>query len=532
MTTRTACMGAKVYTFENYRLNTALSQLTFRGEEVVLEPRVFDLLVYLIENRDRVVSKDDIVTHVWGGRFTSDSAITTCLKSLRKALNDDGEQQRFVKTRRGRGFHFVADVVADVAATATVQSFVEQSIFTPEAVSLYKGKPSLIVLPFQNLSTIADDAVLSEAMAHELIQAFSRLRWIRVIARGTAFRFRMVDPDLKSIGKQLNVRYALCGSIEVLGGLRSVTVELSNCETADVVWAERFELRGEAVHELRRDIVNRVLSSLEMYIPLNEASQASLNVSENLDSWANFHLGLRHMFRFTQTDNAQATRYFEKATVLDTNFARAYAGLSFSRFQDSFLKYDKDIKKATLDARRLAERAVELDPLDPFTNYNMGRSFWLQGDAGAGQGWLERSVSLSPNFAQGYYSCSYAEIMQGKAETALQNTERALNLSPLDPLLYAVLSVRALCYLRLGNMQEAIYWSDKSARTPGAHYLIFMITALSYALNGDKLNATYWRSKALEKNPGANAQQFFTSFPFTDENFRATLSKGLRLAKF
>jgi DNA-binding winged helix-turn-helix (wHTH) protein/Tfp pilus assembly protein PilF len=526
-------------TFDQFTLDTD-SELMRGAENIALEPRAFALLVFLIANRERVVTKDEIIHAVWGGRFTSDSALTTCVKSLRKALQDDGNQQRYIKTLRGRGFRFVANVI-DADQKKTHSSYLVTALSAPNIhehsaiqlpeQSIFHGKPSIIVLPFQNLLAAPQDSVIAEAMAHDVIQALSRLRWLRVIARGTAFQFRMLAPDLKHIGQQLNLRYALCGSVEALGKMHVITVELCDCENADVIWAERFEVKPDALHQIRQTIIASVISSLEIYIPLNEANLADVCSPENLDAWANYHLGLRYMFRFTPEDNSQAAHYFSQAINQDRRFARAYAGLSFTRFQDAFLRYDSDTNKAVTDARRLAEQSVELDSLDPFTNYNMGRSFWLSGEAEIGLGWLERSVALSPNFAQGHYSRAFCEVMQGQIQLALENTERSLHLSPLDPLLYGNYALKSFSYLRLGDLPNAVYWAEKAATTPGAHFLIFMIAAAIHALAGDVKKTQYWCARVKARKPDANSLHFFSAFPFIDEVLQTSLKDGLQRAQ-
>ncbi len=524
--------------FDHFTLDTDIAELRRGTAAVALEPQVFDLLVFLIENREQVASKDEIINAVWGGRFTSDAALSTCVKSLRKALQDDGEQQRYIKTLRGRGFRFVADIiVAEATAIQNLQpitSPVQQSILLHSLQQnptefITQGKPSIIVLPFQNLLVNQQDSVIADAMAHDLIQALSRLRWLRVIGRGTAFQFRAPTPDLKKIGQQLSLRYALCGSIEEIRKTQIISVELSDCETSEVIWAERFEATPDTLNEIRHKIIANVVSSLEIYIPLNEASQAYLRSSDNLDAWANYHLGLRYMFRFTHTDNSRAAHYFSQAINQDEQFARAYAGLSFTRFQDAFLGYDQDHNKAVADARRLAEHGVELDALDPFTNYNMGRSFWLSGEADVGLGWLERAVVLSPNFAQGHYSRAFCEVMQGHIHSALENTERSLHLSPLDPLLYGNYAIKSFGYLRLGDLPNAVYWAEKAASTPGAHFLIFMIAAATYALAGNVEKSQYWRARIKARKTDANALHFFSAFPFVDEVLKTSLKRGLQL---
>lgn len=518
------------YQFDRFTLDTDLAQLSLDGAVLAVEPRVFDLLVLLVEQRQRVVTRDEIVARLWAGRFTSDTAISTCVKSLRKILRDDGARQNYIKTVRGRGFHFIGEITGPAAIPRAI--VVRNPAPAPVAATIAPGKPSIIVLPFQNLEARGLAGILPEALAHELIQTLSRLRWLRVIARGTAFQFRQTDINLRQLGEQLQLRYALSGAIESAVGRHAVTVELSDCLSEEVVWAERFDISSDQIHAMRQSIVGSIIAALEMYIPLHEANLAALKTSENLDAWANYHLGLRHMFRFTQTDNQRAAHYFERAIAQDPAFARAYAGKSFTRFQDGFLEYSGDREAARRDARHFAERGIELDPLDPFTNYNMGRSFWLEDNILGGFGWLERSISLSPNFAQGYYSCSYTEVIQGNAERALENSAQALHLSPLDPLSYGVLCVRALAFLRVNDMAQAVHWAEKSARAPGAHFLIWMVAAAIFALAGNAGQAHYWSRQVRARNPQAGLAHFFNAFPLSDPFFRDTVTKGLQLAGF
>jgi len=526
-----------IYRFDNYRLDTAAAQLTCHNEDVAIEPRVFDLLLLLIENRHRVVTKDEIVEQIWGGRFTSDAAIATGIKSVRKALQDDGDVQRLVRTQRGKGFRFVGTVEAadDGAPAVRVTDTAPAQPLTPvpdPTLIQPAGKPSLVVLPLQCLLPGDQDSLLAEAISHELIQALARLRWLRVIARGTAFQFRLPEVDIRQVGAALDVRYALYGSLEPQRKGWAINIELANCQSAELIWAERYTTASDNLFEIRQMIVARVIGSLETYIPLQEASQALTRSTESLDAWAHYHLGLRHMFRFNQNDNAQATACFQRAIELDPHFARAWGGLSFTRFQDAFVRYDSHKAEAVQDARRFAETGVDLDPLDPFTNYNMGRSFWLEGDTGSSQGWLERSVTLSPNFAQGHYSCAFSEVMQGRTEQALLDCSKAQDTSPLDPLMYAIQGVRSFSHVIMGDYQQAMEFADRAVRSPGAHYLIRMLAAAAYGVADDKTNAEYWFRRTLELKPDANTSHFFASFPFVSTEVRRTFDSGLKKAGF
>lgn len=522
------------YLFGDFVLDPQRFELRKAGVPVSLEPQVFRLIQLLIENRDRMVSKDDIVEHIWHGRIVSDASIASRVRSARASVGDDGSAQALIRTIHGQGFRFVAEVTERASRTGAPASVapVPGPMTTAAAPPALPTKPSIVVLPFRYLGTQGKDTVLADAVPHELIQALSRLRWLTVIARGTAFRFRTPDLDIVKIGEALNVHYVLEGVIEAREGTLEIAVELSDSGTGEVVWADGFATTQGAIHELRAEIVAKVVSSLEVYIPLNEARIARLGVSENLDAWSNYHLGLQHMYRFTRADNARATAFFETAALQDPRFARAQAGLSFTSFQTAFMKYDGHPDQAARAARRFAERGIELDPLDPFANFTMGRSFWLQGDPERSIQWLDRAISLSPNYAHGHYSHAFSDMLSGRSGAALSSIETAFTLSPLDPFVYGMFGTRSLAFMIDGDFANAAEWGDMAARAPGAHFLISMIAVIGHALHGNRESADYWVADVKARRPDASRKHFFDSFPFDDPAIRQRISNALTQCGF
>jgi TolB-like protein len=391
------------YIFDRFELDAEKVELRKDGTRVALEPQVLSLLLLLVENRERMVSKDEIIEKIWKGRIVSESALTSRIKSARRVLGDDGKSQRFIRTIHGTGFRFVAEAVPKRAPAIELAAQrgpcqEQPAAGEPEAAA---AKPSIAVLPFRLVGIAGPYATIADALPHELIAELSRLRWLFVIARGSSFRFRSDNSDIHRIGEALGVRYCLSGVVEIAGKSISVTVELADTRNAEVVWSERFAFDISDIFEVRTRIVTNVVSALEIQIPLNEARLARLKGTENLDAWSAYHLGLQHMFRFNCEDNARASMMFERALAEDQGFARAHAGRSFTHFQNAFLQYSKDPAADAVQARRSAERSIELDPMDPFANFTMGRVFWLEGDLDGSLGWLRRATTLSPNYAQG-----------------------------------------------------------------------------------------------------------------------------------
>ncbi|MGB7269381.1 MAG: hypothetical protein WBC90_07645 [Albidovulum sp.] len=406
-------------------------------------------------------------------------------------------------------------------------------IAAPIGAAAVSKRPSIAILPFRMVGYSERYSAIADAIPAELISCLSRLRWLTVVSRGSTFRFRQADPDLKVIHDVLGASYCLNGLIEIFGAVIAVSVELSDTRSQAVVWSERFSGTINDVNQIRNDIVTHVISALELHVPLNEAERARLRPPGSLDAWGIYHLGLQHMYRFNRADNLIAEGHFERATTLEPGFARAYAARSFTSFQSAFLKYSNDPSTEVENARRFAEKCVELDPVDPFGNFTLGRAHWLTGEPEAGMPWIDRSVELSPNFAQGFYAHGWSDVMAGRNLVALKQLETAATLSPLDPFLYAMQAARGLAYLQLEDYDNALIWAEKGARAPGAHFLIGAIAAMIAKMSGNEQKAAYWARTVKQRRPDASVATFFNAFPFEDSEMRksmhiALVSVGLR----
>jgi TolB-like protein len=511
-----------IYRFHEFELDRSKVELRRNGEIVPVEPQVFALLLLLTENSERLVSRDEIIEKVWDGRIVSESAVDSRIKSARRALGDDGKSQRFIRTVHGQGFRFVAEVT-EAASIRSSEAGGDAVLPVREG----NVRPSIAVLPFRLVGAGGTHATIADALPDELIAELARLRWLFVIARGSSFRFRSSSPDVEEVGKLLGVRYALSGAVEVAGSMLTVTVQLADTRDGGVVWGDRFVSSLADVHETRAMILVRVVSALELQIPLHEAHAAQLAAPENLDAWAAYHLGLQHMFRFNRKDNAMAGELFARAITEDPRFARAHAGLSFVHFQNAFLKYTPDLSAQVLSARRSAERGVALDPLDPFVNLTMGRSFWLEGALDAGLEWLERATALSPSYAQAIYARAWTHTLSGRGAAGRADADVAMALSPLDPLHYAMAATRGLSHVVSGEYAEAAHWAEEAARSRGAHVLIAIIAAAAHELSGDRQRAAAWASNVRERNAAITVSDFFRCFPFADVEVRQRLAAAL-----
>ena len=503
----------------------ACFELREDGAVHALEPQVFSLLAFLVEHRERLVPKEELFEKLWDGRVVTDSALTSRIKSARQALGESGKAQRFIKTIHGKGFRFVEDVQVGHSAGLVLPGGGDER---PDVSIETSQRPSIAVLPFKSEADAGPYATLADGLAHELITELARLRWLLVIARGSSFRFREPDVDLREVGRLLGVRSCLSGDVETNGQELVVTTELSDTRTGEVVWGERYTGYVDDVHAVRAEIKSRILTSLEIQIPLHEAAGARLISTDNLDAWSAYHLGLQHLYRYSRTDNAAATKLFEHAVKQDENFARAHAGLSFVHFQTAFMRQTDDIPGEIALARSCAQRGLDIDPLDPFANFTMGRSYWLESDLDSARSWLERATSLSPNYAQGMYALAWTNTIAGDEQDGREQLDLAMRLSPLDPLYYAMLGARGFTHIAREEYAEAVVWTERAARSPGAHVFMAVLAAAAQSLAGDKPRAEAWAANVRERGPLIRSADFFRGYPVRAEPMRTRIADALQ----
>jgi len=512
--------------FSPFRLDTDLGELTGPAGPVALEPKAFALLTLLAENHHRVISKEEMIATVWGGRFISDDAVSTVLKLVRRALNDDGAAQAYIRTIRGRGHRFVAPV--QIGTGAKLPASAKE---TPPDPNAGRGeRPTVAVLPFTRIALTDEIATLADAIPAEIISSLSRLRWLRVIARESTFRFRHDSVDLHTLHSLLGAGFCLSGRVERIGTRLGISVDLSETRSGSVIWSERIERPLDDVHEIRSLIVAAVISALDLRIPQAEAELARTRPVEKLDAWSLYHLGLSHMYRFNGHDNAIAGDLFRRATALDPSFAAAYAARSFTSYQDAAMGFTADRAAAVSDARVAAERSIELDPLDPSANFSMGRFPILNGEPDDGLVWLDRAVELSPSFAKGYYSRSMIHALSGRAADARVGLDLATTLSPLDPLLAPIRGFRSISLIMDGDLEAAAEWGVRAAQTNNAHFIVVMGAVIACELAGQKARAAHWMAVLRDHRPDARTSHFLNGLPFVDPTFRAKVIAALRSA--
>ena len=311
------------------------------------------------------------------------------------------------------------------------------------------------------------------------------------------------------------------------GRRTAVTVELVEVAGGRVLWADRFEGPLEDLLPLRLTIAANVASAIEIRLAANEAERTAELPTENLDSWAAYHRGLGHMFRFNPHDNAVAASLFDRALSADPGFARAHAGLSFTHFQNAFVGFTKDAERHRCLARAHAERGMELDPIDPFTNLTIGRADMLEGDIEGAANWFNRANELNPNYAFAVYNRALTDAIVGAGAQSEAGAMKAMALSPIDPLHYAMLTTRALSHIVRGEYPAAVTWAERGAKAPNAHAHIVLIAALAHELNGHHDDAARWIRELGRRDGSYDVATFHRAFPFRDASTQAVITATL-----
>jgi TolB-like protein/DNA-binding winged helix-turn-helix (wHTH) protein len=323
------------YLFEEFAFDTDRREL-HRGADILsVTPQVFDLLDYLIRNRERVVSKDELIKAIWNGRIVSEVALTTRLNAARSTIGDSGSEQRLIKTLPRKGFRFVGRVLE--AQTSEPAASANDRIEPPEPAPAPPGhapiamnsprRLSIVVLPFINLGGGPEQDYFVDGITESLTTDLSRIAGSLVIARNTAFTFKGKTIDVRKLGTELNVRYVLEGSVQRGGSRLRVNVQLIDVETGNHFWAERFDKTITDLFDMQDEIVSRLANTLNAQFVEAEARRAER--SQHPDAMDLYFQGRVHINKgITPEYMAQARGFFDRALTLDPGNIEAMVSLA------------------------------------------------------------------------------------------------------------------------------------------------------------------------------------------------------------
>jgi TolB-like protein/Tfp pilus assembly protein PilF len=443
-----------LFSFEDFVLDCGRRELRRGTALVPLEPKVFDFLAYVIQNRDRVVTKDELIQAVWGGRIISDSAVATCISAARSAVSDHGGQQRLIKTLPRRGLRFVGSVQQRNGAAATLAHISETSSNAPSSTPLiHPQRPSIAVLPFQNISSDPEQEYFADGFVEDVISGLARIKWLFVVARNSSFIYKGAPVDVRRVGRELGVRYLLEGSVRKDGPRVRISGQLVEAETGTHIWAERYDRAHADVFALQDELTMSIVGAIEPTLRMVEIERVKRKRPDSLDAYDLLLRALPFSYRHTTEDAAKAIPLLKKAIEFEPEYAAAHGYLAWC-YQGRF-RYrlrEEDRTAAILHARA----AIELGSDDPTILAISGLIIALnERDYGTAFAMFDRALTLSNSniFA---LSCS-GLIMSflGQAEEAIERAQRALRLSPFDPLNYLAYNTLAVSYFLTERYESA-----------------------------------------------------------------------------
>lgn len=519
-----------LYAFDDYLLDTKRRELRRGSDLIAVEPQVFDLLEYLVRNRDRIVSKNDLIAGVWDGRIVSESTLSSRLTAVRQAVGDSGDKQRLIRTIPRKGIRFIGDVTEqknDLPPVASRQApaQVEQGLLLPDT-------PSIAVLPFQNLSDDIAQEYFVDGIVEDITNALSQFSQLFVVARSSSFTYKGRNVDVKQIGRDLGVRYVLEGSIRKARGQVRITVQLINSRTAVQLWAARFDGALDEVFDLQDRLTSGVVGVIAPKIEKAEIERAKRKPPGSLDAYDYYLHGLMNFYQDTKQGSDEALRLFGKAIELDPNFAAAYGMAALCYVSRQWQRWMLDPQKEVIDAARLVNLAAELGRNDAMALSAAGMALGLVvRDLDRAAVLLDRSLLLNPNLAISWVRSAWVRFFLGQFDLAIEHASHAMRLSPLDPFLVGMQTAIAFAHFCAARYDQSEVWATRAVKEQPTFAPALRLLAASNASLGRMDEATKALARLREIRATVHISEL-THFPFREPKHFAKYAESLRKAGF
>lgn len=521
------------FAFEGYVLDPDRRELTCGSEVVAVGPQVFDLLLYLIQHREHVVSKEALLDAVWAGRTVSESTMTSHINAARKAVGDSGDRQNLIRTVARKGYRFVGEVMDSETSRGVMlleTADVETSKPSPHPPSL-PDKPSIAVLSFQNLSGDPEQDYFADGVVEDITTALSRIRWLFVIARNSSFTYKGRAVDVREVGRELGVRYVLEGSVRKAASRARITGQLIDAVTGAHLWADRFEGTLDDIFELQDQLATSVVGAIAPQLERAEIERAKHKPTGSLDAYDCYLRGMANLHQGTREAIDRALPSFYRAIELDPDFASAYGMAAWCHLWRKINRWMTDPPQEIAEGIRLARRAVELGKDDAVALARSGSALsHLGGDLDGSIALIDKALALNLNLAAGWFLGGFLRAWRGQSDGAIEHLSRAMRLSPLDPEMYRMQAGMALAHLFAGRFDAASSWAEKAFRDLPSFLIVVAIITSSHALAGRMDEARRAMRRLRQLDPALRIANLGTWLPFHRAEDLATFADGLRKA--
>ena len=477
---------------------------------------MLDLLVYLLRHRDRVVSKDDLIEGVWGGRIVSDSALSSRMTAVRKAIRDSGGEQRLIRTFARKGFRFVGEVQESAAAL-------------PEAAAATIGRPAICVLPFLNMGGNPEQEYFADGITEDIITSLSKWRSFMVVARNSAFTYKGRNVDVKQIGRELDVRYVLEGSVRSGGTRLRITAQLVDTGNAAHVWSERYDRELTDMFAVQDDISLHVAAVLEPELSRHEQLRVAAKPAVSLQAWDCLNRGLHLLYLLTREDISAARTLFERAIALEPNLSRAHTSLAYTHQQDMLRGYTTDPAKSVAEQIRHARRGVELDSADSYAHVILSFGYRWVKEYDLAIATVRKAIECNPfdSWAQGTLGLFLDLVGQHREGAAM--LERAVALHPRDPHVIHYLPLIARAYLVARDLAAAETWARRAVQHAPTELRAHLVLA-SVLGHLEQLDEARAALVASESTDSGFIKKYLVWQPYRSDEDTEYFAEGLRKA--
>jgi TolB-like protein/Tfp pilus assembly protein PilF len=513
--------------FADHTLDTDTRELCRNGTPIAVQPQVFDLLIYLVQNRDRVVSKDDLLAALWGGRIVADSTLATHINAARKAIGDSGEEQALIRTSARKGVRFVGKVQSLPAGGQPAPNIAATN--SPRPAAPRSERPVIAVLPFVNMSDEPAQEYFSDGISEDIITALSKLRWFSVVARNSSFSYKGRAFRIKELAEELGVDYVVEGSVRKDGERVRITAQLIDVATGNHLWAERYDRDLAGIFAMQDEITEAIVATIEPQLYAAENFRAQRKAPENLDAWDLVMRALQHFWRMSREDNFAAQKLLEQAIAIDPDYAQALAVLAFSRICGAHLGWE-DAQAAAEFAERAGLAAVRADSEDPWAHLALAAAYSYLGRIEDSLAAYETTLRLNPSFsiARGCYGLILC--WNGRPREGDEAARRALRLSPRDPFAAIYYGVAAYAAFIERDYAEAIRLCRASIRLRSDFVGSYRVITAAAGMTGDMELAQAMLQVLRRVQPNISLAWVARQLPLRVAEHRERFLEGLRRA--
>lgn len=512
-----------LYHFNDFVLDPGRRELRRGDHLVAVEPQVFDLLEFLIRARDRVVSRDDILAAVWGGRIVSEATLSSRVSAARTAIEDSGEAQRLIRTIPRKGIRFVGEVREEAEGVA------KASIPSPPPTSF--DYPSIAVLPFTNMSGDPAQDYFADGMVEDIITALSRCSGLAVIARNSSFTYKGKAVDVRLVGRELGVGYVLEGSVRRGGDRLRITGQLIDALTGAHLWADRFEGDANEVFALQDSITESVVAAIEPTLELAEVERRRSIPPNELDAYDLLLRAASLRDVFTAESLAAAINCLEQAIAIDPDYAPAMAAAAYCaalRHFQGWVRPDEDYRDKAVAH---AWRAAELAPNDAQALWMAAFAIWNMADEiEPARELFGRSLAINPNSAMALTLGGWIEAMCGNTNVGRPLIMRAQRLNPRDPRGWFAAGAMAICAVVDGDFEDTARWAEKALAQNRRFAAALRVLIVALVKRDDQSRASQVARDLLKVEPDLTVSAFLSRIPFPLKAMAATYADALRVA--